>query len=56
MSVFRRLSALGYLSSFNHDGRYYTLDDIPDFDINGLWHFQGVFFSKRRLLGREAFG
>jgi hypothetical protein len=50
MSVFRRLSALGYLSSYNHNGRYYTLDDVPEFDINGLWHFQGVFFSKQGTL------
>lgn len=46
MSVFRRLSALGYLSSYSHAGRYYTLRDIPQFDPDGLWQYQGVCFSR----------
>jgi hypothetical protein len=45
MSVFRRLSALGYLSSYSHDGRFYTLRNIPPFDQDGLWRYQGVGFS-----------
>jgi hypothetical protein len=46
MSVFRRLSALDYLSSYSHAGRYYTLRDIPQFDQDGLWQHQGVGFSR----------
>lgn len=46
MSVFRRLSVLGYLSSYSHAGRYYTLRDIPEFDRDGLWQYQGVCFSR----------
>jgi hypothetical protein len=46
MSVFRRLSVLGYLSSYSHAGRYYTLRDIPRFDPDGLWRYQGVCFSR----------
>jgi hypothetical protein len=46
MSVFRRLSAIGYLSSYSHAGRYYTLRDIPDFDPDGLWLYRGVRFSR----------
>ena len=46
MSVFRRLSDLGYLTSYSHARRYYTLEEIPDFDSNGLWQCQGVLFSK----------
>jgi hypothetical protein len=46
MSVFRRLSALGYLSSYSHDGRFYTLRNIPPFDQDGLWRYQGVCFSR----------
>jgi len=43
MSVFRRLSARDYLSSYSHAGRYYTLRDIPPFDQDGLWRiFLGV--------------
>jgi len=46
MSVFRRLSALGHLSSYSHAGRYYTLPDIPQFNPDGLWQYQGVCFSR----------
>jgi hypothetical protein len=46
MSVFRRLSPLGYLTSYSHAGRYYTLQDIPAFDEQGLWRHQGVYFSQ----------
>ena len=46
MSVFRRLSALGYLSSYSHDGRFYTLRGIPPFDQDGLWRYQGICFSR----------
>jgi hypothetical protein len=45
MSVFRRLAALGYYSSYSHNGRYYTLQNIPRFDADGLWQHQGVCFS-----------
>ena len=50
MSVFRRLSVLGYLSSYSHAGRYYTLRDIPRFDRDGLWRYQGVCFSREGSL------
>jgi hypothetical protein len=50
MSVFRRLSTVGYLSSYTHTGRYYTLAHIPEFDEHGLWFFQGVGFSKAGTL------
>lgn len=46
MSVFRRLSGIGYLSSYSHAGRYYTLEDIPQFDLEGLWQHGGVGFSR----------
>lgn len=50
MSVFHRLSDLGYLTSYSHARRYYTLEEIPDFDSNGLWQCQGVLFSKQGTL------
>jgi len=50
MSVFRRLSAHGYLTSYSHAGRYYTLREIPDFDESGLWQHQGVSFSRHGSL------
>lgn len=46
MSVFRRLSDLGYLSSYSHAGRYYTILEIPEFDQDGLWVCRGVRFSR----------
>lgn len=45
MSVFRRLKAIGYRSSFNHAGRYYTLSDVPQFDQWGLWFHGDAGFS-----------
>ncbi len=54
MSVFRRLSDVGYLSSYNHTGRYYTLASGPDFDADGLWRFQGIFFSVRGSLKKAT--
>ncbi len=45
MSVFRRMREAGYLSSYTHTGRWYTLAGIPVFDDQGLWFHQGVGFS-----------
>lgn len=45
-SLFRDLEALGYLSSYTHTGRYYTLASLPEFDADGLWHCQGIGFSR----------
>lgn len=50
MSVFRRLSALGYLTSYTHAGRFYTLCSLPTFDRDGLWCHQGVCFSRHGSL------
>lgn len=49
-TVFRALSQVGYLSSYSHAGRYYTLKDIPVFDDDGLWANGAVLFSKHRTL------
>ena len=50
MSVFRRLSLLGYLTSYTHTARYYTLREIPQFDAFGLWHYGGVGFCRAGTL------
>ena len=50
MSVLRRLCALGYLSSYTHTGRYYTLASIPQFDADGLWRWEQVGFSRHGTL------
>ena len=36
ITIRRALKALGYLCSFNHNARYYTLADRPQFAANGL--------------------
>jgi hypothetical protein len=46
MTVFRKLRALGYQTSYSHRGKYYTLADIPDFDDQGLWFYRAVGFSR----------
>lgn len=49
-SLFRDLTALGYLSSYTHAGRYYTLSNIARFDEQGLWFFHGIGFSRSGTL------
>src|ERR1039457_5182905 len=46
ITVFRKLKELSYRSSYSHRGRYYTLDEIPQFDPQGLWSFHEVWFSR----------
>lgn len=42
----RRLKKWEALTSFNQNGRYYTLPKIPRFDNNGIWKYQTILFSK----------
>jgi hypothetical protein len=46
MTVFRKLKALGYRTSYSHRGKYYTLAEILRFDEQGLWSCRGVGFSR----------
>lgn len=46
MTVYRHLKQLPYLKSYSDRGKYYTLDDIPDFDQQGLWQYRDVLFSR----------
>jgi hypothetical protein len=45
-TVYRKLSALGYVSSYSHRGRFYTLPSIAAFDEEGLWSCRDVWFSR----------
>ncbi len=45
-TVRRRLKSWRAYTSFNKNGRYYTLPDIPVFDSNGLWDCKGIHFSR----------
>ena len=46
MTVFRKLRTLGYLSSYSHRGKFYTLKEIARFDERGLWSYHSVWFSR----------
>jgi hypothetical protein len=45
-TVFRKLKSLDYLSSYSHRGMYYTMQSIANYDAEGLWSYQAVWFSK----------
>jgi hypothetical protein len=47
-----RLNKWRTYTSYNRNGGYYTLPDVPRFDIHGLWKYQGVFFSRAGNLTR----
>ena len=44
-TVFRKLKELAYRTSYSHCGRYYTLDEVAEFDEQGLWSCREVWFS-----------
>jgi hypothetical protein len=45
VTVFRKLKELGYVTSYSHGSRYYTLENIARFNQQGLWSFNSVGFS-----------
>lgn len=49
-SAQRLLKDNGYYSSFTHNGKWYTLRTIPEFDDNGLWFHHDIGFSRWRTL------
>lgn len=46
MTVFRKLTAIGYLSSYSHRGKYYSIPIVARFDQTGLWSWHSIWFSK----------
>jgi hypothetical protein len=50
LTVFRKLKQIGYLASYTHRGRFYTLADLARFDDRGLWSHQAVWFSRHGTL------
>ena len=46
LTVFRKLRQLGYLASYTHRGRFYTLSECVGFDDRGLWSHDAVWFSR----------
>jgi hypothetical protein len=50
LTVFRKLKPLGYLTSYTHRGRFYTLRTVARFDEDGLWSHEAVWFSRHGTL------
>jgi len=46
MTIFRKLRTIEYLTSYSHGGRFYTLQELAEFDARGLWHYRDVRFSR----------
>ena len=53
-TVLRKLSSLGYRSSYSHGGTYYTLDCIAQYDQLGLWSCRDIQFSRHGTLLNTA--
>ena len=49
-SILRDLKDIGYYSSYNERGKYYTLSNTPEFDGFGLWKYHHAYFSAKRTL------
>ncbi len=46
ITVRRRLKEWDAYTSYNKNGRYYTLPSIPVFDKNGIWSYRDIYFSR----------
>ena len=49
-TVLRRLDEHGYYSSYNHSGKFLTIDEVAQFDSRGLWGWNAARFSKQGSL------
>ena len=54
MTIYRKLRQLSSLTSYSHQGKYYTLHELTDFDSFGLWQFDVARFSKHGTLLKTA--
>ncbi len=52
ITVRRKLKTSCALTSYNKNGRYYTLPHIPRFDSYGLWNYKDIRFSKHGNLNQ----
>lgn len=50
ITVLRKLKQLSYRTSYSHRGCFYTLAELADFDEQGLWSFDSVWFSRHGTL------
>ncbi len=59
-----KLKQWGTHTSYNQNGRYYTIPTVPQFKDNGLWYYKTVYFSRYgnlkntiiELVSRSSFG
>ena len=51
-TIIRYLNEIGYYSSYNRNGMYYTITGIPKFDSHGLWGYKEALFSSYGSLKR----
>ena len=64
ISVRRFLRAIGYFSSYSHNGKWYTLGSTPQFNRDGIWVYEKICFSRngsltetiRYLIGKSSSG
>ena len=45
-TVKRQFAELVVLRSYNKNSRYYTLPEIPQFNVHGIWCYRDILFSK----------
>ena len=45
-TVFRHLNKVNYRSSYNHNGRYYTKNDLTRYDKHGIFFYKDIYFSR----------
>jgi len=46
MTGWRILRRHGYITSYNLRGKFYTLDDVAEFDGHGIWSYRNIRFSR----------
>ena len=50
ITVRRFLKQIGYFRSYTHNGKWYTLRNSPQFNLEGIWRHRGIGFSKHGSL------
>ena len=50
----RRLKEWHTYTSYNHNGRYYVLHEVAEFDANDLWRYKTIFFSQQGNLKKTV--
>jgi hypothetical protein len=54
ITVRRYLNQWQAITSYNFNGRYYALPDIPKFDEHGLWQYESIRFSQHGNLKKTV--